>query len=114
MAAWPGIGQLVQSLKNSKDAIEQCIGSQIISFVPPFDQPFDYPARWAFSLSERRSVSSDRTDLHKLFETLGECGYQFSRVAYQPIYRLLLERMLGDHTPTCSKLERMEGYSWPG
>jgi hypothetical protein len=107
----PGLGsiKLFQTLRDSKDALEQCIGSPVITFVPPFNQPFDNPARWAFSLSERRSVRSGRIDQRRLCETLGECGYQFSRVSYQPLHRHLLERLFGDHRPSCSKLERMKG-----
>jgi hypothetical protein len=109
----PGLGStgLVQTLRNSKDALEQCIGSRVISFVPPFNQPFDHSARWAFSLSERRSVRSDRIDLQRLCETLRECGYRFCRVSYQPLYRLLQERLFGDHRLDCSKLERIGGIS---
>ncbi len=104
-----GVAKLAQTLRDSKDALEQCTGSPVVSFVPPFNQPFDFPARWAFSLSERRMVRSDRIDLHQLCETLGECGYKFCRISYRSLHRLLREKLLGDHKPICSKLERVYG-----
>lgn len=90
----PGLGQraLKETLKQSKDALEQCTGASVISFVPPFNQPFDYPAGWSFSLSERKAVERDRTDLQLLCETLAESGYRFCRVCYRPLVQRLLER----------------------
>jgi hypothetical protein len=84
---------LKDALTKSKDALEQCIGAPVVSFVPPFNQPFDYPAGWSISLSERRAVAEGRTDLQRLCETLSECGYKFCRVCYRPILQRLLERL---------------------
>jgi hypothetical protein len=80
----PGLDRraLLDTLRNSKDALEQCIGAPIVSFVPPFNQPFDYAAGWSFSLSERRQAGVRRTTLRKLCEALGETGYRFCRVTY--------------------------------
>ncbi|MGH7633973.1 MAG: polysaccharide deacetylase family protein, partial [Gemmatimonadaceae bacterium] len=51
----PGLGRdaLRETLSSSKSALEQCIGAPVTTFVPPFNQPFDYASRWAFSVSER-------------------------------------------------------------
>lgn len=89
----PGLNRraLKDALASSKNALEQCIGAEVVSFVPPFNQPFDYPAGWSISLSERRAVPKERTDLRRLCETLSECGYQFCRVCYRPISQRLLE-----------------------
>jgi hypothetical protein len=76
---------LMQSLRDSKDALEQCIGAPVVSFVPPFNQPFDYAAGWSFSISERREGGARRTTLRKLCEALDETGYRFCRVAYAPL-----------------------------
>jgi peptidoglycan/xylan/chitin deacetylase (PgdA/CDA1 family) len=91
----PGLHRraLKETLKNSKDALEQCISAPVTSFVPPFNQPFDYPAGLSFSLSERRAVRKERTDLQRLCETLGECGYRFCRVCYRPVVQRLIERL---------------------
>lgn len=92
----PGLGReaLRDTLRKSKDALEQCIGASVGGFVPPFNQPFDYPGGWAFSLSERKAVKSERTDLLALCETLAECGYRFCRVCYRPVV-LRLAELLG-------------------
>jgi peptidoglycan/xylan/chitin deacetylase (PgdA/CDA1 family) len=92
----PGLGRqaLMKSLRCSKDALEQCIGAPVTTFVPPYNQPFDYPRRWSISWSERRAASRDRTDLPRLCEALGEAGYLFCRVAYKPLYERMVERLL--------------------
>jgi hypothetical protein len=82
---------LLQTLRDSKDALEQCIGAPVASFVPPFNQPFDYAAGWSFSMSERRHAGAHRTSLRGLCEALHETGYRFCRVAYAP----LAERVAG-------------------
>ena len=84
----PALGRaaLKGTLTRSRDALEQCIGAQVISFVPPWNQPFDYVRKLSVSLSERRQVRKDRTDVKRLCETLAQCGYQFSRISYRPAH----------------------------
>jgi len=91
----PALGReaLRETLSRSKEALEQCIGSVVTSFVPPWNQPFDYPAGWSFSLSERRQAKGERTDLRRLCETLRETGYDFCRVAYRSLYQQLAHRL---------------------
>lgn len=87
----PGLGRqrLDEMLRLSKDALEQCIGAPVVSFVPPYNQPFDYPPKGSFSLSERREAGKGRLNLHDMCEVLAECGYRFSRVSYRlPLLRL--------------------------
>lgn len=102
---------LRETLKNSKDALEQCIGDQIESFVPPFNQPFDYPLRWAFSLSERKAVRKDRTDLSTLCKTLAECGYRFCRVCYRPLAQKLIERVTRKRQAVLVEPENINGVT---
>jgi len=87
--------RLSSTLRDSRVSLEQCIGDRVVTFVPPFNQPFDYPARLAFSLAERREVPSSRTDLPRLCRALEEAGYEACRVAYRPLGLRLLERILG-------------------
>lgn len=91
----PGLGAaaLRETLRCSKDAIEQCIGAPVLSFVPPYNQPFDYAAGLSFSLSERRDGGSERIDLRRLCETLREVGYRACRVSYRPIGVRIAERV---------------------
>lgn len=85
---------LLATLKNSKDALEQCIGAEVASFVPPFDMPMDYPAKLSINLTERREVKQNRTNLPDLCMALHETGYRFTRVKYQPFYKTLAEKIL--------------------
>ena len=83
----PGLAYagLLRTLRESKDAIEQCTGAPVLSFVPPNNQPFDYRQRWAISLTERRSVRGERTDIPAMCRALHEAGYQFARISYRPL-----------------------------
>jgi peptidoglycan/xylan/chitin deacetylase (PgdA/CDA1 family) len=94
---------LDETLRHSKDALEQCIGAEVVSFVPPFNQPFDYPKRLSVSLSERRSVRHARTDVGRLCASLGEAGYKFCRLAYRPLSERVVEAVRG-------RLPRRPGY----
>jgi len=109
----PGLNQqaLTKTLTKSKDALEQCIGARVRSFVPPFNQPFDFPARLSFSLSERRTAGPDRTDQRRLCETLYEVGYRFCRVAYRPMQRRIAEKILRRKLPKPSELEQVAGVT---
>jgi hypothetical protein len=109
----PGLdaGALRETLLCSRDALEQCIGAPVRTFVPPYNQPFDYPAGWSFSLSERREAGSTRTDLLRLCEALRETGYEFCRVAYQPLHERLAERLLGRRCSRSSPPETISGIA---
>jgi hypothetical protein len=86
---------LRETLRTSKDALEQCIGAPVDCFVPPYNQPYDYIQGLAISLAERREAGNTRTDLRGLCEALFETGYRTARVFYQPLHRRLLGRLLG-------------------
>jgi hypothetical protein len=108
----PGLGSqaLRETLRSSKDALEQCIGWPVTAFVPPWNQPFDFPRRLSISVAERREVRSERTDLRKLCETLAETGYQFCRVAYRPLHERLLDRIIRREEPP-RRPERIAGVT---
>lgn len=109
----PGLNrqQLRESLRAGKDAIEQCIGAPVHSFVPPYNQPYDYPRGNSFSLSERRTAGKQRTGLYQLCEALGETGYRFCRVSYRPMQQRLAERVLGRRLDRPSRLNRIAGIT---
>lgn len=94
----PGLGPqaLRETLRHSKDALEQCIGAEVVSFVPPYNQPFDYAAGASFSLAERREAGRVRTDLRRLCEALRDVGFRVCRVAYRPLHLRLADRVLGE------------------
>lgn len=108
----PGLNReaLRETLYASKNALEQCIGSPVTAFVPPWNQPFDYPRRLSISLAERREVPSQRTDLRKLCETLEDTGYRFCRVAYRPLHERLMDRV-GDRGEPPRRVERIAGVT---
>jgi hypothetical protein len=78
----PALGgeKLRETLRCSKDALEQCIGAAVTTFVPPYNQPFDHARGWSFSISERRAVPRDRIDVARLCDALREVGYDFCRL----------------------------------
>jgi hypothetical protein len=107
----PALGrdELRATLSQSKDALEQCIGAPVTTFVPPFNQPFDYARGWSFSLSERRAVPRDRTDVGRLCATLDEVGYRFCRLAYRELTVRIAERIRGREQYRPSALETIAG-----
>lgn len=83
---------LRESLRDSKAALEDCIGAEVITFVPPWNQPYDFLARGSLSLSERRALlGSPRTDVPRLCETLSETGYRFVRLGFRSLGRRLAD-----------------------
>lgn len=107
----PGLDRknLLLTLERSKDVLEQCIGSSVISFIPPYNQPFDYPAGLSFSLSERREAGRGRVDLRRLCMALEETGYRFCRVAYRPLHVRLAELLLKKRLDWPARLETIAG-----
>lgn len=93
----PGLDSaaLDETVRHSKDALEQCIGAEVVSFVPPFNQPFDFPQRLSVSLSERRTVRHERTDVGRLCASLTNAGYKFCRLAYRPLSERVVEVVRG-------------------
>lgn len=102
--------ELRTTLRASREAIEACAQVSVTSFVPPYNQPFDYPAGGAISISERLTARRCRTDLSGLCRALRETGYRFCRVAYLPVLARLKQRLTGaPRRPV--RPERIEGIS---
>lgn len=104
-------GALRATLADSKRSLEDCIGAPVVTFVPPFNQPFDHPRGLSFSLSERREARGTRVDLGALCETLVETGYLFCRVAYRPLAQRLAEKLRGRRLDRPSRLETIRGLT---
>lgn len=109
----PGIGAaaLRDTLSRSRAALEDCIGSAVTTFVPPFNQPFDLPERLAPSWSERREVPRGRVGLACLCGELAEAGYRMARVAYRPLPWQLAERATGRSFERPVRLTRIGGLA---
>jgi peptidoglycan/xylan/chitin deacetylase (PgdA/CDA1 family) len=109
----PGLGgaALRETLVRSKDALEQCIGDAVTSFVPPYNQPFDYAAGWSFSLSERRGAGPARTDLRGLCDALRASGYRFCRVAYRPMHLRIADRLVRRPLDGPARVETIAGVT---
>lgn len=107
----PGLGRnaLRETLRSSKDALEQCIGVPVTTFVPPFNQPFDHAPRLSFSLSERIKARGDRTDVGRLCQTLSEVGYRFCRLAYRTLGERLRDLVRGHAVHEPIGLETIAG-----
>jgi hypothetical protein len=102
---------LRETLRTSKDVLEQCIGQEVTTFVPPFNQPFDCPSRLSFSFSERREVRKGRTDLPTLCSELQEAGYKLSRVSYRSARERIVDRLRGFRSERPARLENISGLS---
>lgn len=109
----PGLGPaaLGETVSASKDALEQCIGAEVVTFVPPFNQPFDHPGRLAFSLSERRECRGERTGLPGLCTALRAAGYRLCRVAYATPLDRLRQWLTGSRGVRDTRLERIRGLA---
>ena len=107
----PGLGRvkLRETLRLSKESLEDCIGDPVEAFVPPYNQPFDYPPGLSFSLSERREAGSNRVGLKDVCEALSETGYRFCRVGYWPMHFRICERILGRPLRTGALVESIAG-----
>ena len=107
----PGLNgqRLKEALSRSKNALEQCIGAEVVSFVPPFNQPFDYPQGWSFSLSERREAGRERTDLRRLCHMLHNTGYRFCRTGHLPVHLRFVDQLSGQSSGRASRLETIAG-----
>lgn len=107
----PGLGGagLRDTLRRSKDALEQCTGAEVSTFVPPYNQPFDHASAWSFSLSERRAVRHDRIDVKRLCAALGETGYRFSRLSYRPVVTRMIEAVRRRELYRPTELETIDG-----
>jgi peptidoglycan/xylan/chitin deacetylase (PgdA/CDA1 family) len=109
----PGLNSaaLRETLRRSKQALEDCIGAPVTSFVPPFNQPFDYPAGLAVSMAERREAGRSRTGLSALCRALADEGYRFCRVAYRPLPIRLAEMVLRRRIERPSTLKNIAGVA---
>jgi len=90
----PGLSpaDLRESLVRSKEALENCTGGAVETFVPPWNQPYDYLRVGSLSLSERRETRGrSRTDVPRLCAMLHETGYRFVRLAFRTLLRRLAD-----------------------
>jgi len=110
----PGLGNvgLSRTLRDSKRALEDCIGSPVVSFVPPFNQPRDYPSKLSISLSERREARENRINLPVLFKELYEVGYKFCRVSYHSIFDRLHMKIFSRRRIRPSRIEKAGGLTY--
>ena len=109
----PGLGRaaLSETLTSSKDALQQCVGAPVVTFVPPYNQPFDYAKGWSFSVAERREAGVDRTGLQRLCEVLRETGYKFCRVAFRPLHLRLGDALLRRRVDHPERLRQIGGVT---
>jgi peptidoglycan/xylan/chitin deacetylase (PgdA/CDA1 family) len=102
---------LRETLRTSKDSLEQCIGAPVRCFVPPYNQPYDFARGGAVSLTERRERGESGTDLYGLCQELYAAGYRTARVFYQPLHRHLLQRLLGRPVDVPGQARRIAGIT---
>jgi hypothetical protein len=109
----PGLspGRLQDNLRRGRELLEDCIAAPVESFVPPYNQPFHYPAALSFSRSERAEAGPGHLDFPQLCRALRATGYHFCRAAYRPLPQRLLERFLRRPCDAPGKLKQVEGVS---
>ena len=109
----PGLdGQRIrETLRQSREALEQCIGAPVTSFVPPYNQPFDHVPAMSISRSERRIAGPARTDLGGLCRALADTGYAFCRVSYRSLRLRVADRLAGQRVEVPVRLERIAGIA---
>jgi peptidoglycan/xylan/chitin deacetylase (PgdA/CDA1 family) len=111
----PGLApaKLRESLLRSRETLENCIGAPVVTFVPPWNQPYDYAAVGSISLSERREVRGQpRTDVPRLIAALNDTGYKFARLAFRSGLRRLRERIAGRELPVPAHVAEAKGLKY--
>jgi hypothetical protein len=109
----PGLDRasLLETLRRSRHALEQCIGAPVVSFVPPYNQPFDHARAGSISLAERREAGKTRTTVQRMCQALFETGYKFCRVAYRPLHIRIAEWVSGRRLDRPGRLENIAGIT---
>lgn len=109
----PGLTQseLLDTLRQSKDALEQCVGAPVVTFVPPYNQPFRYPRKLAPAFSERRIAGKHAVTIPALCIALRVAGYQFARVSYFPLPDYIRVRLFGGRAGQAGRLETISGLT---
>jgi hypothetical protein len=109
----PQLGRdaLSETLRSSKDALEQCVGAPVVTFVPPYNQPFDYARGLSFSVAERRHAGADRTGLSRLCRVLRDTGYRFCRVAFRPLHLRIGDLLLRRRVDHPERLRQIAGVT---
>jgi peptidoglycan/xylan/chitin deacetylase (PgdA/CDA1 family) len=104
---------LRDALLRSRQALEDCIGGPVGTFVPPWNQPYDYLRVGSLSVSERREVPGRaRTDVPRLCAMLRETGYTFTRLAYRGGVRRIVELLSQKEHPRRAKVATLEGVRY--
>jgi hypothetical protein len=86
---------LVRILRQSRDALENASGSQVVSFVPPWNAPSRWLSRGSLGLGQFRYSWRDPTDLPALCTALCEVGFRTCRASFEPLHWMLWRRLTG-------------------
>jgi hypothetical protein len=89
-------GELAGELVDSKAALEACVRSTVVGFIPPFNRPMHFPGKLAFSLSERLGLhrrGRGRQSIPSLLGALREAGYTWSRVSFSNKLHVVQRRL---------------------
>jgi hypothetical protein len=97
--------ELVDTLKSSKEILEQCLGAPVNAFVPPFNQPFIYPRKLAPAFSEYRQAGRLHNTLPVVCSQLFALGYRLARVAYDPLPEYVFKRLFKRPIPRLGRIE---------
>jgi peptidoglycan/xylan/chitin deacetylase (PgdA/CDA1 family) len=79
--------RLLDTLRRSKEQLEDTIGKSVISFAPPWNVPTRYLSKMALGLYDLRRSKHPRIDIPILCRALQETGYKTARIAYETIFQ---------------------------
>ena len=111
-------------LARSRRQLETVTGRDVRSFAPPWDAPYDYPKRGAFSVRQHLRSRRNFIDIPTMCRALRETGYATTRISYEAIHRKLvryLTRRDANNQPSeseciedmiCFKTNAV-GFDWP-
>jgi peptidoglycan/xylan/chitin deacetylase (PgdA/CDA1 family) len=88
--------ELIEEVATSKRALEECIGSSIQGFIPPFNRPSHFPGGGAYSISEVLGFDGrgrGRQSAGTMLRTLRAAGYGWSRVSFESKYYQIGRRL---------------------
>jgi peptidoglycan/xylan/chitin deacetylase (PgdA/CDA1 family) len=88
--------ELLEEVAASKRALEDCIGSSIQGFIPPFNRPSHFPELGAFSFLEVFGLDGrgrGRQTVGTMLRTLGVAGFRWSRASFESKYYQIGRRL---------------------
>jgi peptidoglycan/xylan/chitin deacetylase (PgdA/CDA1 family) len=97
--------ELLEEVVASKRALEECVHSNVLGFIPPFNRPSHFPECGAFSFAEMFGFDGrgrGRQSVGSMLRTLSAAGFAWSRVSFESKYYQIGRRLgvMAERGPT--------------